>query len=131
VVAATGTGLVEMCLTSQPQRRMLVYSPDEGRSWEPAGYAPQGGTVTSLSGTPNGLVLVATTTGIDVSANTAAGRANGLRWQAVHGATAPGGFTYVGMTSSAQGVAIPSDASVHAVWFTYDGGINWQQSLVR
>jgi hypothetical protein len=35
------------------------------------------------------------------------------------------------MTTTAQGVAIPADQSVHAVWFTYDRGTHWQPSAVR
>ena len=47
------------------------------------------------------------------------------------GATAAGGYSYVGMTTSDQGVAVPADESQDAVWFTYDGGAHWQESLVR
>src|SRR5215467_6530478 len=74
MLAATGTGLVELCSgqsKSGPQGKVLVYSPDGGQTWQPAGSAPPAGTATSLSGTPSGQVLVATTTGIDVSANVA------------------------------------------------------------
>jgi hypothetical protein len=134
MLAATGTGLVEMCLSQapgRPQAKTLLYSSNGGHSWEPAGFAPPSGSALSLSGTPTGQVLVATTSGIDVSANTAAARANGLRWRAVHGASPAGGFSYVGMTTAAQGVAVPADTSVHAVWFTYDGGRHWLESLVR
>ena len=129
MLAATGTGLVELCSAQSP-RKVLVYSPDGGQTWQPAGSAPPAGTATSLSGTPTGQVLVATTTGIDVSANVA-GRRDGLRWRSVNGAALPGGFSYVGMTTSAQGVAIPADTSLHALWFTYDGGRHWQESVVH
>jgi hypothetical protein len=130
MLAATGTGLVELCL-AQPRGGQLLYSADGGHTWQLAGYAPTTGTATSLSGTPTGQVLVATTSGIDVSANVAGARRDGLRWRTVHGAALPGGFSYVGMTTSAQGVAIPADTSLHAVWFTYDGGRHWQESAVR
>ena len=42
----------------------------------------------------------------------------------------PGGFAYAGMTTDAQGVAVPARASRPAVWFTYDGGGTWQRSPV-
>src|SRR5215472_15852798 len=134
MLAATGTGLVELCpgqSQSASKGKTLVYSPDGGQTWQPAGSAPSAGTPTSLSGTPTGQVLIATTAGIDVSANVAGRHQGGLRWRTVNGAAAPGGFSYVGMTTSAQGVAIPADTSLHALWFTYDGGRHWQESVVQ
>jgi len=132
MLAATGShGLAELCTgpaSGSTQTKTLLYSPDGGISWDTAGTAPSAGIATSLSGTPTGQVLVATTTGIDVSANAAGERPNSLRWQTVTGASSPGGFSYVGMTTSAQGVAVPADETVHAVWFTYDGGQKWQAS---
>jgi hypothetical protein len=134
MLAATGTGLVELCTAQapgRPQTKMLAYSADGGRTWATTGYAHRAGIATSLSGTPTGQVLVATTTGIDVSADAAGARAYGLRWRTVQGASLPGGFSYVGMTTSAQGVAVPADQSVHALWFTYDGGRQWRESPVH
>ena len=130
MLAATGTGLVELC-QGQPQGGLLRYSADGGHTWQQAGYVPASGTATSLSGTPAGQVLIATTSGIDVSANVAGQRQNGLRWRTVQGAAVPGGFSYVGMTTSEQGVAVPADTSLDALWFTYDGGRHWQESAVR
>jgi photosystem II stability/assembly factor-like uncharacterized protein len=130
MLAATGTGLVELCQAKSPGHAFLSYSADGGRTWTAAGPAPVATQATSLSGTPTGQVLVATTNGIDVS-RTVAGAGN-LRWRAsVQGASAPGGFSFVGMTTTQQGVAIPADTSVHAVWFTYDGGRRWVESPVR
>jgi hypothetical protein len=132
MLASTGTGLVELCLTQSPGRKFLAYSPDGGRTWMPAGFAPNAGQAMSLSGTPTGQVLVATSSGIDVSSTVAgAGGPYSLRWRtAVKGASAPGGYSYVGMTTSQQGVAVPADTGLHAVWFTYDGGRHWQESPV-
>jgi photosystem II stability/assembly factor-like uncharacterized protein len=133
MLAATGTGLVELCLTQSPGRKFLAYSSDDGRTWMPAGYAPGTGQATSLSGTPTGQVLVATSSGIDVSSTVAGlGGPYGLRWRtSVQGASVPGGFSYVGMTTAQQGVAIPADTGLHAVWFTYDGGRHWVESAVH
>lgn len=134
MMATTGPGIVELCAgtgAGDAQTKNLRYSTDGGRTWQPAGTAPQAGIATSLSGTPNGRVLVATTTGIDVSANAAGSGTAGLSWIAVTGASVPGGFTFVGMTDETQGVAIPADKARHAVWFTYDGGTTWQRSRVR
>jgi hypothetical protein len=134
MLASTGAGLVELCAhqtQGSTQVKQLFYSADGGRSWQQAGQAPLAGIATSLSGSPAGRVVVATTTGIDVSANVAGSGPSGLLWRAVRGASAPGGFSYVGMTSSGQGVAIPADQGLHAVWFTYDGGKRWRESLVQ
>jgi hypothetical protein len=134
MLATTGTGLVEMCVAEtpgRPQGKYLVYSGDGGRSWVPAGYAPKAGLAASLSGTPTGQVVVATNVGIDVS-STIAGAARGhLGWRTVRVAPpAPGGFSYVGMTTPRQGVAVPVDQSLHELWFTYDGGKHWRATLV-
>jgi hypothetical protein len=54
-----------------------------------------------------------------------------LTWRPTQGTALTAGFSYVGMTTSAQGVAIAAGQSLHAVWFTYDGGKRWQASPVR
>jgi hypothetical protein len=134
LLASTGRGLAELCLgpaSGGIQAKTLLYSPDGGVSWWTAGTAPSAGTATSLSGTPAGQVLVATTQGIDVSTQAPKAHSSRLTWRAAQGAALTGGFSYVGMTTSAQGVAIPVDQGLHAVWFTYDGGGHWQASPVR
>ena len=133
MLASTGPGLVLLCApqaSGNRQAKNLYYSADGGRSWSQAGSAPARGIAMSLSGTPGGPVLVATSGGIDFSAN-APGASGALTWRSASGATAPGGYSYVGMTTSQQGVAIPADLNADAVWFTYDGGAHWQESPVR
>jgi hypothetical protein len=136
MLATTGPGIVELCTSPGPggtQIKNLRYSTDGGNTWQPAGTAPSAGTATSLAGTPApaGYVVVATSVGIDVSTTAPEVRPGVLRWRAVQVTPVPGGFSYVGMTSSTQGVAIPADEGLHAVWFTYDGGRQWLESLVR
>jgi hypothetical protein len=134
MLASTGTGLVELCAgqaQGSTQVKQLVYSADGGRTWQPAGQAPLAGTATSLSGSPTGQVLIATSAGIDVSTTAPEVQPGVLHWRTVRGASVLGGFSYVGMTSSTQGVAIPVEQGLHAVWFTYDGGKHWQKSLVH
>ena len=36
------------------------------------------------------------------------------------------GFTYVGMTSALQGVALSDNPGLHEIWMTIDGGQTWQ-----
>jgi hypothetical protein len=37
-----------------------------------------------------------------------------------------GGFGYVGMTTDAQGIALPANPAAGTVWFTFDGGKTWR-----
>jgi hypothetical protein len=133
MLASTGPGLVLLCAgqaTGDRQAKTLYYAADGGRSWSPAGPAPAPGTAMSLSGTPAGPVLVATSDGIAFSTN-APGASGALTWRTARGATAAGGYSYVGMTTSGQGVAVPANVTLDAVWFTYDGGAHWVESPVR
>jgi hypothetical protein len=129
----TGPGLALLCAgqaTGDRQAKTLYYSADGGRTWSPAGPAPARGIAMSLSGTLTGPVLVATSHGIDLSTN-APGTSGALTWRTAQGATAPGGYSYVGMTTPGQGVAVPVNVNLDAVWFTYDGGAHWVESPVR
>jgi hypothetical protein len=108
----------------------LYESDNGGSSWtQPPAASWSGisdlsaiGVTTSLAAAPNGTLTLATTTGIYYLP------AGGERWQASNatGAGAPkGGFSYVGMTTDDQGVAVPADMSLHEVWMTTDGGASW------
>jgi hypothetical protein len=80
------------------------------------------GTATSLTAAPDGNMTLATTTGIYVFSTDTG------RWKAssATGAGAPsGGFSYVGMTTDDQGVALPADTSLHEIWMTFNGGQTW------
>jgi hypothetical protein len=132
MLASTGPGLALLCAgqgSGDTQAKTLYYSADRGRTWNQVGSAPARGIATSLSGTPDGPVLVATNDGIDVSVN--APGSGALGWRTARGAVAPGGYSYVGMTTSQQGVAVPANTGLDAVWFTYDGGGHWRRSPVR
>jgi hypothetical protein len=78
-----------------------------------------GGQPTSLAGARNVTVL-ATTQGIFYASPSG-------RWHAASVAVPPpGGFTYIGMTNSSQGVAIPADVRLSEIFTTGDGGRTWQ-----
>jgi hypothetical protein len=49
----------------------------------------------------------------------------------VNGLVENGGFTYVGMTSPTQGVAISEDSAVNEIWLTFDGGHTWMPSAIK
>jgi photosystem II stability/assembly factor-like uncharacterized protein len=122
---SSGSGLVLVCPgtavgTTQP--KTVYTSADGGRSWQKSGPAGQAGTATSVAATGSGTVVLATTEGIQVSTD------GGASWAPARGTLPAGGFGYVGMTEVSQGVAVPADPGVHAVWFTHDGGRTWQES---
>jgi BNR/Asp-box repeat len=106
------------------QSKTIYVSSDGGQTWQRTGQAPAAGTAFFLSASPSGALVLATSLGIEVSAD------GGASWSAASGASPPGGFVYAGMTTDAQGVAVPADPSQHAVWLTYDGGGTWQRSAV-
>jgi photosystem II stability/assembly factor-like uncharacterized protein len=104
------------------QRKAIYFSQDGGLSWHRAGTAPWAGTAMSLSGSPSGSLVLATSRGIETSSD------GGATWSAATVTAPPGGFAYVGMTTSMQGVAVPVDPAQHAIWFTYDGAVSWRPS---
>lgn len=96
---------------------VTVYtSPDGGATWANGGSTPSSGAVTSLSGSPSAPIILATSGGIDI-------RTSGGQQRQV--ASLSGGFSYVGMTGDNQGVAVPANSSLHEIWMTYDGGLQW------
>ena len=89
-----------------------------------AGPAPAAGVVFSLAAGPSGSVLLATDQGIDLLPR------GEIAWRTatLKGGAPAGGFGYVGMTTDDQGIALPADPSAGTVWFTFDGGQDWQPS---
>jgi hypothetical protein len=130
LLAATTTttpGLVLACASpaaGRTQAKTVYTSADGGKTWHKAGAAPAAGTATSVAGTTTGRIVLATTAGLELSTD------GGAAWTAGQGSLPPGGFSYVGMTSPTQGVAVPADAAQHAVWFTFDGGQTWAASPI-
>ena len=137
LAAANATNLMSACLSAPAlgglQKKLIFASADGGSSWHriepvtagPAAVAPAAGLATSLAASPAGTVVLGTNRGIDVLP------AGSTSWQ--HAAvtdTPAGGFTFVGMTTNTQGVAIPADAAAGTVWFTFDGGQTWRPSSV-
>lgn len=104
----------------------VFFSSDGGKTWRPTGSAGGHGRPASLSGSPSGTLVLATSRGIRLSAD------HGASWRAAAVTGAPaGGFSYVGMTTAEQGIAIPADTSEQAIWFTHDGGRTWAPVAVR
>jgi photosystem II stability/assembly factor-like uncharacterized protein len=127
LAATTASGLVLVCTspaTGATQAKTVYTSSDNGQTWQQAGPAPGAGTATSVAGTAAGSIVLATSAGLQLSTD------GGASWTAGRGALPSGGFSYVGMTSANQGVAVPADVTQHAVWFTFDGGQSWHASPI-
>jgi hypothetical protein len=116
-------------MTDGQQQKVIYSSANGGASWQQVATAPTAGIASSLAASPSQAVILGTSEGIDVLAS------GGTSWQQAALPTgAPvavsGGFQYVGMTTDAQGIALPVNATDGAVWFTFDGGAHWQPSPV-
>lgn len=127
-LAASGPGDLALACpgSAQPggvRQEIISVSSDGGQSWHQQGTLNVDGAATSLAADGRVMAL-ATTRCIDVSGD------GGLTWKTAHRGPADG-FSYVGLTSSAQGVAVPADPSLHAVWFSYDGAQTWARSLIK
>jgi hypothetical protein len=130
LATANATNLVLACASSSTpgtqQAKQVFTSADGGIIWQNAVAAPALGLATSVAASPNGTYVLATTRGIDVQP------AGSATWQAatLDGPSPAGGFGYVGMTTDAQGIALPANPAAGTVWFTYDGGKTWTPSPV-
>jgi hypothetical protein len=129
--AVNATDLLLSCLIpgrqgEQAEQKLIYSSSDGGGSWTRTGTAPSRGTASSLAASPAASVMLATDQGIELLP------AGETAWRAatLTAAIPAGGFSYVGMTTGEQGIALPADPRAGTVWFTFDGGRNWTPSAV-
>ncbi len=128
IALTSPTRLATFCDGDTPAAAPAVYtSADSGATWTPTAGDWTGGVnqghPTSIAATSSGTLVLATDQGIYLLP------AGAAHWQAASAAGSrlpPGGFSYVGMTTSKQGVALPADTSRHEIWMTTDGGKTWQ-----
>jgi photosystem II stability/assembly factor-like uncharacterized protein len=100
---------------------ILYTSADAGQTWQKSGPFTGQGRPASLAVAPSsGTLVAATKTGIFYSADQRTWHRAGT------GGPAPaGGFSFVGMTTTMQGVAIPARAALREIFLTGDGGLTW------
>jgi hypothetical protein len=125
---ADSTHLAFACSAEAADETPTVYTSDNsGAFWtkQPAAVwtgVASPGQLTSFTAGLDGTLVLATNQGLYVLP------AGSSRWIATNatGSGAPqGGFSYVGMTTSLQGVALPTDTSLHEIWMTFNGGLTW------
>ncbi len=135
LLAADSNLLVVVCTSatstaSDTQTKLVVESSDGGAHWARVGNALPGGLAASVTiQAQDNLVLLATDAGLYRSGN------GGVSWQLVQASPAGAaagetGYSYVGMTSPANGVALPADPGLHEVFITTDGGGTWLPQAV-
>jgi hypothetical protein len=122
VLSCDGPAVARPAVASQAK---AIYTSPDGTQWTRTGTAPGGGTAYSLAAASGGLIVLATNTGIDYSAD------SGASWHAAGLTSPPAGFSYVGMTTQTDGVAVPNDAGLGEVFITRDGGQTWLPSPVH
>ena len=132
VALISATTLATVCPGDTPGAPKVYTSTDSGKTWTPVTAGWTGVTSddppTSFAATSSGTLLLATHQGIYLLP------AGTTHWEAssASGSQAPaGGFGYVGMTSSKQGVALPEDPGLHAIWMTADGGLTWRAAPIK
>jgi hypothetical protein len=105
----------------------LWLSSNSGSSWtQPTTDGAAIGTPASMTAVGNQSVILATSTGIYYLP------LDGSQWQqaAIDGTAPANGFSYVGMTTYTQGVAIGDPAGTQ-IWMTTDGGQTWQPAPIQ
>jgi hypothetical protein len=132
-VLAAGSNELFLACTGAPSPagqyvKTIWASASGGKHWLRVGRVHGPGVATSLAAAQGGLVVLATTTCIDISTD------GGASWRQTYppGAAAGHlGFSYVGMTDQQQGVAVPADPGLHEIFITGNGGRTWQPSPIR
>jgi hypothetical protein len=125
-LAVTGDALLLNCAgRGSPPGQLWEWA--AGAPWATVAVTGGSGAAQSLAATSAGRLVLATSTGLFYTSLPDPGA---WRSAAVAGGVPAGGFSYVGMTSPAQGVALPVKATLGEVFSTRDGGQTWTPSRV-
>ena len=135
----SSTRLATFCGGHTPTSSSTVYTSDDGGAiWTQSstqwGAASSEGEADSIAATSDGTIVLGTVAGIAIlpagATTWQAATVNGSMAATVDGLVRNGGFSYVGMTSDTQGVAISDDSTVNKIWLTFDGGRTWTPSAI-
>jgi hypothetical protein len=108
-------------------RGTLYASADAGQTWHKSGPFTGPGNPTSLAVAPSsGTLVAATGDGIYYSTDQRTWHRAGTGF----GPGPAGGFSFVGMTTTTRGVAIPADAGLREIFITSDGGLTWAAKAI-
>lgn len=121
MAAATRTDLVLACTTTGRADVQVFASADAGRTWTPTGSTTLSGALTAVAAAPGTVLLSDDAGGVQRSTD------GGGRFDTV---LAGGGFSFVGFTSSSQGVALPATPRIADLRITRSGGATWQTLAV-
>jgi hypothetical protein len=100
------------------QETVVYTSGTTSLNWQSLAQATPHGSPVALATAPSATAILATSQGISILNASTGG------W--TQAASLADGFSYVGMTTDLQGVAIPADAGLHEIFMTYNGGQSWQ-----
>lgn len=100
----------------------LYSSTDAGQTWRKSGAFTGTGSPSSLAVAPgSGTLVAATGSGIFYSTDQRTWHRAGLG----AGSGPAAGFSFVGMTTTSRGVAMPVNAGLREIFITSDGGLTW------
>ncbi len=132
-VTSGATRLAMVCWQAASGTTSVYVSTDNGANWSQetgVGSIPATSVPTSLTALPDGTLILAA---VPASAGASSGifllAPGATQWRQATVADPSGetyGFSYVGMTSASQGVALGGNPDLHAIWMTVDGGKTWQ-----
>jgi hypothetical protein len=138
---ASGASRLAMVCVQLVYGGTAVYlSSDGGSTWAAQANVSAKGTASlgaprSLTTLPDGTLILATAPDSGEPSGGIFFLSPGASaWQAAALSDPSGktyGFTYVGMTSATQGVALGGNPDLHAIWMTTDGGQTWQVQPIR
>jgi hypothetical protein len=132
------TRLEMVCLQIATGDTSVYQSTDNGSTWTKqaaAASTPTTSVPRSLTALPDGtLILAAIPGGGGLGGGIYRLPPGATQWQPATLSDASGkayGFTFVGMTSATQGVALGGNPDLHAIWMTIDGGLTWQARPIQ
>jgi hypothetical protein len=129
LAAVNAQNLVLACTQTaagDTEAKTLYVSSDGGKSWQQTSSGPAAGVATSVTATFGQTLLLATDQGIEVQP-----AGGGWRAATLTAAAPATGFSFIGMTTLSNGVALPASPADGTVWFTTDGGLTWTPATVQ